>query len=357
MDDIRVALWGLGAMGSGMARVLSHRKGIRLVGVVDSDPQKVGRSLRDVAGIEDSDLTVVASMDEVGEGAADVCIVATSSFVSDVKPQIEVVLELGMDCISIAEEMAYPSMADPKAASEINLLARKANKTVLGTGVNPGFILDTLVIALTGACIEVESIHARRVNDLSPFGPTVMKTQGVGTTPEEFAAGIEDGTIVGHVGFPESMAMIARALGWKLDGIEQDREPIVAAQERTGEHIRVPAGRVAGCNHRARGFIGDRKVITLEHPQQVQPSAADVDTGDFIEIRGEPGISMEIKPEIPGGLGTIAVTVNSIPGVVAASSGLVTMADLPVPRNLAGDAREILKVLRDPGSPGAWEAD
>lgn len=356
MDEIRVILWGLGAMGSGIGRAIAALDGIALVGAVDGDPEKVGTSLGDLVGDTSVDVAVKDSLGDVlAQTPADLCIIATSSFVEDVRPQIEEALQADMDCISIAEEMAYPAARDGKAAAALNRLARERNRTVLGTGINPGFILDTLIIALSGACISVEKIHARRVNDLSPFGPTVMRTQGVGTTPEAFREGLENGTIVGHVGFPESMHMIARALGWTLDRIEQVREPIIAEQDRTGEHIRVPAGNVAGCNHSASGFVGDREVIRLEHPQQVQPGAASVDTGDFVEIHGTPGISMAITPEIPGGIGTIAVTVNSIPAVLAAPAGLVTMAELPVPRNLSGDVRRILELLREPGAPGYWE--
>ena len=355
MEDVRVAIWGLGAMGTGIGRVLARRRGVTLVGGVDADPEKVGQPLGRFVDEPSIDVPVDGSFEGMSQRAvADLCVIATSSFVSDVSPQVERVLGAGMDCITIAEEMAFPAARDPEAALRLNRLAREAGKTVLGTGINPGFVLDTLIIALTGACIDVRAIRARRVNDLGPFGPTVMKTQGVGSTPEEFRRGLADGSIVGHVGFPESMLMIARALGWKLDRIDQTREPIIAGEDRVGEHIRVPAGRVAGCNHSARGYIGDRLVIELEHPQQVQPAAASVDTGDFVEIDGTPDISMAISPEIPGGIGTIAVTVNALPAVLAAPAGLLTMAELPVPRNLAGDVGEILDLLRDPGAETNW---
>ena len=351
MEDIRIVLWGLGAMGSGMGRVLHSKEGVTLVGAADADPQKIGRDLGEVLGLTES-----LSIDVCEDGDAlltkvsgDVCLICTSSFVADVAPQIITALQAGFNVITIAEEMAYPAARDAQLTVEINRAAREAGKTVLGTGINPGFVLDTLIIALSGACIEVDHIVARRVNDLSPFGPTVMRTQGVGVTPEVFAAGLADGSIVGHVGFPESMGLIARAFGWELDRVEETREPIIASEERMGQHIQVQPGQVAGCNHTAVGYIGNRAVIHLEHPQQIQPLAAGVDTGDFIEIHGTPDIRMAIQPEIPGGLGTIALACNMVPAVLAAPAGLVTMAELPIPRALLGDVREIAARLKDPG--------
>ncbi len=151
--------------------------------------------------------------------------------------------------ICIAEEMAFPAQQQPKLAEQLDKLARDNGVTLLGTGINPGFVLDLMIISLTGACSDIEKIEAARVNDLSPFGPTVMKTQGVGTTVEEFNKGIEEETIVGHVGFPESMAMVAKAIGWELDEIKETKEPIVSNTHRKTKYVEVQPGMVAGCKH------------------------------------------------------------------------------------------------------------
>ncbi|MCG4587150.1 NADP-binding protein, partial [Anaerosalibacter bizertensis] len=125
-----------------------------------------------------------------------------------------------------AEEMAYPQAQEPELAAKLNEIARENGVTILGTGINPGLIMDLLVVALTGACIDVDHIKAERVNNLSPFGPAVMSEQGVGITEEEFNSRVKDGSLAGHVGFPESVNMISDALGWKLSGeVKQTMEP------------------------------------------------------------------------------------------------------------------------------------
>ncbi len=346
--SVRVVQIGLGAMGAGIAEVLAQREGIEIVGAVDPNPDYCGRNLAEVLKLtHDSGLQVREDMEAALTGLdADICIISTFSFLHEVKPQVLTALDNDCDVITIAEEMAYPWAAGGSDADEIHRRAVEKGKTVLGTGINPGFVLDALIIALTAACTDIERIRARRINDLSPFGPTVMRTQGVGCTPDEFSDGLSDGSIVGHVGFPQSMYLVSEALGWELDEIIEERRPIVAEQRRIGSNIEVEAGMVAGCNHTARGRRNGEDIIVLEHPQQVEPGAAGVDTGDYIDIEGTPEISMAIKPEIPGGVGTIALAVNMIAPVLTASAGLRTMADLPLPRAVLGDVRRMVEKLQ-----------
>lgn len=339
MKKIRVALWGLGAMGSGMARLVLEKSGLELVGGIDMRADYVGRDLGDVLGAGRT-LGVVVTNDPskvLDPAKVDVVVIATTSWTKEQMPDLKKILSAGVNCISIAEEMASPEAQSPGLAAEIDALAKKHGVTVLGTGVNPGFVLDLLVVLLSGVCHHVERIEASRVNDLSPYGPTVMKTQGVGTTPEEFAKGIADGTIVGHVGFPESIRMISDALGLGVDRIEQTREPIVSKVYRETAHVKIAPGMVAGCAHVAIGYAGEKPVVKLVHPQQVHPHLEGQGTGDYINVYGKPEIHMSTGPEIAGGIATMGVAVNMIPHVVAASPGLKNMMDLPVPAALMGE--------------------
>lgn len=334
----RVALWGFGAMGSGIARSILSKYELNLVGVHDMRREYIGKDVGELLGLEKVDVKVYDNpMEMIDETNPDLVVIATHSFVDVVKDQILSVIKKNVNVVTIAEEMAHPFHTHPEAAEEIDNLARRHGVTVLGTGVNPGFVLDTLIIALTGAALNVKKIKAARINDLSPFGPTVMETQGVGTTVEEFEKGIADGTIVGHIGFEESIYMIAEAMGWSIDKIEQTREPIVSNVSRETKYAKVEPGMVAGCRHIAKAYMNDELMIELEHPQQVLPELEEVDTGDYIWVKGNPDLSLAIKPEIPGGKGTMAVATNMIPAVIEGPEGLMTMADLPVPRALIGE--------------------
>ena len=229
INKIRLVQWGLGNMGSGMAKMALQKEGIEVTGAIDNSVDKVGRDLGEFLGLEQNGIIISDQPEQViKDTQPDVVLLATSSFTREVFPFIKTIIRNEANCITIAEEAAYPAAQEPVLAQKIDELAKQNGVTVLGTGINPGFLLDTLIIALTGTCIDVKKIKAVRVNDLSPFGLTVMKTQGVGTTPEEFKKGLEEGTIVGHIGFTESIYLIASAMGLTVDRVEQTKEPIIS---------------------------------------------------------------------------------------------------------------------------------
>ncbi len=329
---IRVVSWGLGAMGSGIVRNLLNKEGIEIVGGIDLRSELIGKDLGEHVGCGKAGIEISDEVDRVlDETNPDIVVIATHSFVPVVFPQIVKCIKKHINVITIAEEMAYPYTCYPEETGIIDSLAKKYGVTVLGTGINPGFVLDQLILNMTGACLSVKKIKAQRVNDLSPFGKTVMETQGVGATPQEFEDGLKSGAIVGHIGFQQSIAMIADYLGWEIDSIEEEREAIISSTYRETPVVKVEPGMVAGCRHIGRGIRNGEVLIELIHPQQIHPEVEDVDTGDYIWIEGDPNISLSIKPEIPGGKGTMAAASNMIPIVVDWEAGLYSMADLPVP--------------------------
>jgi len=330
-------------MGSGIARLVLDKPGLELVGVYGRRASRSGTDLGAALGLQ-RPLGVAIRNDlreVIREGRPEVAIQATCSRLADAEPEIATCLARGVHTITIAEEVAWPAAYSPEWAARMDRLARENAATLLGTGVNPGFVLDLLLIALSGVCAQVESITATRVNDLSPYGPAVLRTQGVGLTPDAFRAGVESGSVLGHVGFPASIGMVAAALGVEVERVEETREPIVSRVERTTPHVRVEPGQVAGCLHTAVAFRGGRPFLTLVHPQQVHPGLEGVETGDTIEIQGTPSLRMASRPEIPGGAATTALAVNVIPRVLAAPPGLHSMADLPVPAALLGEVRRM----------------
>ena len=341
-DLIRVVVLGTGQMGSGIARLLLEKQGIELVGAYARRVERNDLDLGQLIGL-DKELGICVSNDldnTLEQTQPHIAIQATCSRVDDAMVEISTLVRHGVNVISIAEEMAFPAICSPTFTEEIHWAATANGVAVLGTGINPGFILDLLVITLSGVCANIESITAKRVNDLSPYGPSVLMSQGVGLSPDAFQTGLNKKTIVGHIGFTESMHMIASALGWEIERIEEKREAIVTQVRRETPFISVDPGQVAGCYHTAVAYWEAKPVITLIHPQQIHPNLEGVETGDYIEIKGTPNISLSGSPEIPGGQATCALAVNMIPRILAASPGLHSMADLPVPAAMLGDARK-----------------
>jgi 4-hydroxy-tetrahydrodipicolinate reductase len=347
MENIKVLIWGFGAMGSGMAEMLLKKKGIEICCVCDMHPDRVGKSLYEVLGVNREGRPEVIISDDiqslVSDSSVDIALLATDSFTAKAFDKIKFLLEHKLNVISTAEEMAYPRASEPELAEQLDQIAKVHGVTVLGTGINPGLIMDLLVVALTGACIDVEEIEAERVNSLSPFGPAVMEEQGVGISRAEFAEGVKNHTLAGHVGFNESVGMIANAIGWTLsEPVKQSMEPIISSVYRKTKYVEVQPGNIAGCSMKGFGYVNGKEKIRMIHPQQVEPQLEGTDTGDYIRIKGTPDINMAIKPEVPGGIGTIAMCVNMIPHVLNARAGLKTMIDLPVPRAIMGDVRDLI---------------
>lgn len=350
---IRVLVLGTGQMGSAMARLVLARPGLELAGACARRPGRAGMDLGRAIGLDRAlGLPIVHDLEEaVARSRPRVALQATCSRLAEARGEIEILLRHGVRVITIAEEMACPAATDPGAAAALDRLAREHGAALLGTGINPGFVLDLLVITLTGVCAEVRSIRAERINDLSPYGPTVLESQGVGLSPEDFRAGLAEGRVVGHVGFRQSIGLIAGALGWTIDRIEELREPIVSAVRRETSCVTVEPGQVAGCLHTATAWRRGEPAIILVHPQQVRPDLAGAETGDRIEIDGSPPVRLAGSPEIPGGQGTAALAVNMIPHLLNAAPGLHTMADLPVPAARLGDARHWVRGREWPEDP------
>lgn len=343
-EAIRVIVLGTGQMGSGIARLVTAKKGLQLVGAFSRRAHRGGMDLGQAIGM-DKPLGIPISINLerlIEETQPDVAIQATCSHITDAVAEVSILVNHGVHVISIAEEMAYPKHSSPAIAESLHWKAVNAGVSVLGTGVNPGFILDLLVVALTGVCADIKMIKARRSNDLSPFGPSVLMAEGIGLTPNAFAEGLANGTVVGHIGFAESMHIIAKAVGWEIERIEEKREPIIAEIPLKTAFISVEPGQVAGCYHTAEAYVDGNCAIKLVHPQQIHPQLSGVATGDSIEIKGTPNIHLSGSPEIPGDQATIALTVNSIPRVLNAEPGLHCSAELPVPAAMLADVRRFL---------------
>lgn len=342
MKNVKVIIWGLGAMGSGMADMLLTKEGVDIVGVAGRGA-KLGKSMYDYLETprgDRPDVLIGTPEEVITEKAADVVLLCTDSFTRNAFERIKFILERKINVISSAEEMAYPMVQEPELSKQMDEIAKANGVSVLGTGINPGLIMDLLVVVMTGCCERVDHITARRVNSLSPFGPAVMEEQGIGITEEEFRQGVKDGTLSGHVGFPESIHMVADAIGWKVDKVTQSMDPIVTDVDRQAPHGFAKAGDVAGCAMKGFGHIDGEIKIEMDHPQQIEPEQVGVQTGDYVIIKGKPDVNLVNSPEVPGGIGTIAMCVNMIPHIINARPGLHTMLTLPVPRAIMGDMRD-----------------
>lgn len=330
---IKVLHVGLGPIGAAVVHEVAARPVLAIVGAVDLDPGKTGRDVGEVVRMRRR-FGVAVSPDlakTVKATRPDVAVLCTGSSLRSVWPEIEVILKLKVPIVSTTEELAKPTKGHAALAKRIDALAKRSRVAVLGTGVNPGFVMDALPIALTGVCSRVESIEVDRVQDARIRRVPFQQKIGAGLSPAEFAERMKAHT-VGHVGLSESISMIADAMGWKLDRITDELHPRIAESAVLGGAVDVEPGQVAGIVQDGVGYRKGKPLIKLH----LEAYLGAPDSYDAVRIAGKPALSVRIEGGVHGDIATAAIVANSIPNVIAAPPGLRTMADLTLPSWFSG---------------------
>jgi 4-hydroxy-tetrahydrodipicolinate reductase len=310
--------------------LLDYRQGVVVVGAADTDQQKVGQRLHQVAETSHLSAVVVSgTLDDVLAGEPDVVILATSSFLRDVLDDVVRCARAGVNVVSPCEELAFPFVRSPGAAARIDRAAQEGAATVVGTGLNPGFIFDGLLAYATALCWDITRIQGRRVVDVSKFGEPTHRQLGIGFTAEEFEIGHREHTIAGHVGFLESIDLLCERLGLTLDQpTAQTFEPMIAETEVRSNYGPVSAGRTEGLIQRATASANGGTSIVLELLLHLRPAAAGFDPTDTFVIEGVQTVNLTLNPGMDAVFATSAQLVNSVPIVILAEPGLKTVKDL-----------------------------
>jgi len=327
MAKIKAVQYGCGPIGCSVTRYAVQKADIEIVGAIDLARELVGRDLGEVAGLEHKlGVTISAEAEAtLAQARPDIVFLTTTSSVKAIRPQLETCLKAGANVVSTCEELAYPYRREPELAAEIDALAKRNQVTVLATGVNPGFLMDTWPLFMTGVCQQVKKIRAVRIQNASTRRGPFQKKIGAGCTLDEFQERVAAGTLR-HVGLAESIAMIAAGLGWTLDEITETIEPVVAQAPVKTDFVTVSPGQASGVKQIGRGLMGGEEVITLEFIASVDAPQS----YDAVYISGLPDLEVVIQGGTHGDVATAAMVVNAVPRVLAAPPGLVTMKDLPI---------------------------
>jgi len=333
MPNIRVMHFGLGPIGAAVARQVADRPGFKIVGAVDADPSIAGRDVADVLGlprrlgvrVDDNPARALKA------AKPHVVVHCTASSLKKVMADIETILRAKAAIVSTTEELSYPGYTHVRQARQIHALAKKAKVAVLGTGVNPGFVMDALPIALSGVCERVDNIRIDRVQDARVRRLPFQQKIGSGLTTEQFQKKVADQT-VRHVGLAESVTMIADAFGWKLDKVTDEIKPKIAVETVESEFLAVDPGYVCGIIQDGAGWKNGKPIITLH----MEAYLGAPESYDSVVIQGVPRIEQKISGGVHGDIATASITVNSIPKIITAPPGLRTMRDMTLPSWFGG---------------------
>ncbi len=326
---LRVVSFGLGPIGLAAARLALQKTSIQLVGAIDIDPAKIGKDLGELLELGKTTGVVVDGNAEAAlkRLQPDVMLHCTSSFMPMVKDQLLLAAKCGVDVVSSTEELLVPEFQHAALAKELDAAAKAGGVSLLGTGVNPGYAMDFLAVVASAVTFDVTAVKCTRVVDAGTRRLPLQRKVGASLSKAEFDKQMATGKF-GHIGMRESVALLARALDFKVDRIEQSVEPVIAAEDHKTPFLTVKEGQVAGIRNHGYGFVGKRQVMHLDLAMYVGAP----DPRDEVVLESTPPIHLKFLGGIAGDQATAAILVNNLHGVVAAQPGLRTVLDVAPPR-------------------------
>ncbi|MDF1811903.1 MAG: hypothetical protein P1V20_06805 [Verrucomicrobiales bacterium] len=324
-NEIKILQIGMGPLGVRIAQFIAARNSLKTVAAVDTNPALIGADFGPLTDTDNPNVQIGSSIEEaVRDHNPDIAILATVSGIESIAPQIEAIVQTKIPVITTCEELSYPFQTEPELTDRIDRAAKKNNVAVLATGVNPGFLMDTLPTMLTAICQQVDSIVVNRFQDAELRRLPFQRKIGAGLTLEEFEKRVNKQSLR-HVGLTESIHMIAQRLGWDLDRTEDIITPVIAEQHISTEMISIARGDATGVRQTGRGYRNGRVVIELNF----QAAIGEPGSYDEVKITGNPSFVSRIEGGINGDVATCAIILNAIPQVLHSSPGLKTMVDIP----------------------------
>lgn len=258
-DRVRVAVFGTGRAGTEIVRACLERSDLELVAGVTVTPAKEGADLGSLTIGRPLGIPVTADLDTVlARSDVDVVLHTGLGAPIEVADVLGRCADAGKDAITVAGLVHPRTALGAEGADELDRRARAGGGRVVGTGVNPGFLLDALPATWGSMVARVDRVHARRVSDIRNWGQGVLDEEiGVGRPPEEVEGNAA-------LSLDESLALVADALSLRIDATEDLHEPVIAPTPREHGGRRVAPGQTVGFRRRSVGSRAGVPVIEIE---------------------------------------------------------------------------------------------
>ena len=326
--NVKVAQFGLGPVGLETLKLAAAKPWVGVTGGIDINPAIAGKDLAELTQTPSlRGKRVFASLAELLTVARpDVIFHTAVSKVKAAFPQLEPMAQAGISVVSSCEELLLPQLREPELAARLDAVCRQHGVRIVGTGVNPGFVMDVLPVCLTGVCRDVRAVHVQRVVNASTRRGPLQRKIGSGWTPEEFEHRFREGT-AGHAGLKESLALIAHCLGWQITDLVEIGKAVVADHDIRTPHVEVKKGQCCGIHQYAEAKCDGKVCLTLDIKMYLDAP----NPHDACQIEGKPPLTMRIEGGVAGDEATVASLVNTAPRLLKAPPGLLLMTDLAVP--------------------------
>ena len=319
-NPLPVIVQGLGPIGQRILVAAQADPQIEVLGAVDISEHLIGRDASSLIAGAPS-LVVHRTLEEARAALPreapqpEAVLHATGSKLDSVAAQFEDALRLRLHVISTCEELAYPFARHQEFAQRLDAQALAQSCSLIGTGVNPGFVMDQIVVAAAGASHSVRSVAVHRVQNPGPRRESFRKKVGMDMPRPEYDRLAASGTF-GHVGLVESGRLIAAGLGWEVSNWTERLDPV----QPDGQ------GPVRGTVQIAHGTTADGRAIHLHFEAQ---SGVREDF-DEIAVEGRPPIKLRFLGGVFGDEATAAAVLRAARVIRSAPRGLITVLDLPL---------------------------
>jgi hypothetical protein len=345
---LRVVQWATGPVGRQALRAIIEHPELELSGVVVYSPEKEGIDAGELCGLPPTGIRATREpASALAAGADAVCYTPRL-------PDFEEVCGLlaGGANVVATPFLFYPAAYGSSVVDPLTDACHRGGTSVHGTGINPGFVADLLVLTSTGLLRSLEHIEVHEVGNWSLLESRAMVFENArfGSSPEDarLASNPYARTMSGY--FKESIHMVAAGLGVKLDRCTESQALLVADEPIEILSGRVEAGTVSGQHFRWAGVAAGRDLLSIDawwwvggdRPESYPSRRPD---GWSIDIEGSPSIRLSmlalgsLDPASPlpvkahvdaASVATAMHAVNAIPVVCAAEPGIRTFLDLPL---------------------------
>jgi hypothetical protein len=340
MNDMtyKVIQWATGEVGSLCVREIVRRPELELVGLRVYSEDKDGKDAGEIVGIAPTGVIATNDRDAVIASDADCVIHAPlAANIAELDDDVVALLESGKNVISTAAYFA-PEFRGDEVVRRLRAACDKGGTTLMGAGVEPGFMFERVMPTLTGMCTDVDSLRLIEVIDAAnhPAAMMISEALGIGKPLEQVTKDSPFGQYFTAF-FSEMATAAARALGVRFDSIRSGLEVAPASKDLQIAVGTVAKGTVAGNCYWVDGIVDGRVFMRVEVYWLVEPGVigwpAPADRYQWhIEIEGRPSVRMVLDalPSLtaggenydPGFYATMATAINAIPAVCQAEPGL-----------------------------------
>lgn len=328
-----IVIYGLGPIGLKILEKALQSKRTHILGAVDIDPEKIGKDLGTLLGEQQIGIKVVGSIKEINTDGYDkkIALHATGSNLEKVWPQLKELVSMDYSVVSSCEELSYPWFKYKKLSGEIDEFVRTKNQFLIGSGVNPGFVMDSLVLNLSAVTDEITGIKATRMVDVSQRRLPLQEKVGVGLKPEEFIKRVKN-NMIGHIGLEESLRLIAYGMGLVVQGdVFNNIEPTIVEEDIDLSRCTIKKGEVSGQAQISKGITENGIELELNLHMSLG-----IEQKDEITIENKDGTLTKLV--IPNGIFGDTATANIIVNTALTVAneerhGLLTITDIKFPRN------------------------